>query len=438
MEKVGPTRDGFGKYMGSAFLIGLGFFTMGLMDPLYDNYLPIFLGKYIPSMGIVGAVMTLDNIFAIFLIPIVSIWSDRTRTKLGRRMPFIIVLLPLTALFFSSLPYAAESSLAALIICVFFLNVAKQAARGPVIALMPDTIPADHRSEANGVINTMGGIAAITGTIGLARLMDLDMVLPLLGPTKGKLPFPLAGLLVVTAAVFLVTLVRERPPRTDGEGTGNNGTRKSFMEDPASVAKSGDGSAIRILVSIFLWFLAYQGILPFLGKYGIEALGTSLGTSALAMGMVGISYALFAIPSGYLSRLIGRKRAIRISLAALSSILLFLFFFLPASTALGLSGAPRLYLFWLIMFAFGIFWVTVVTNSFPMLWQLSDYGTVGVYTGLYYTFSQAAAITAPPITGFIIDLAGYPGIFLFGALCMAAAWFTMGGVIKGEAEKATP
>jgi MFS family permease len=63
---------------------------------------------------------------------------------------------------------------------------------------------------------------------------------------------------------------------------------------------------------------------------------------------------------------------------------------------------------------------------------------MGIYTGLYYTFSQGAAILAPPVTGLIIDLAGFWGIFIFGSLCMLAAWFTMGGVKAGEPETQEP
>ena len=85
-----------------------------------------------------------------------------------------------------------------------------------------------------------------------------------------------------------------------------------------------------------------------------------------------------------------------------------------------------------IMFVYGIFWITIITNSFPMLWQMATFGTIGVYTGLYYTFSQTAAISSPPITGALIDLVGYPGIFVFAALCMLVARFFMGKVQKGE------
>ncbi len=444
---MASAKKGFGPWMGITFLIGFGFFTMGLMDPLYDTYTPIFLGKYVSKMSVVGFLMTLDNIFALFLIPLVSVLSDKASTRIGRRMPFILVLLPITALFFGLLPYAAGVSLLALVAMIFALNLVKQSARGPVVALMPDIIPGEYRSEANGVINTMGGIASIVGTIGLARLMDVDTVLPILGSTKDRLPFPLAGLFVIFAVILLFLFVKEKRgisgrARSTG-GAGKNADSAVSAESPDSekkvpifasfkaVATSKDKSALFILISLFLWFLGYQGVLPFIGKYSIDVLGTSSGTAALAAGMVGIAYALFAIPSGYFAHRFGRKRTIRVSLVAIAILTFCLFFHDPVTS--GLGSSLRLFSFWGIMFLFGVFWVSVVTNSFPMLWQMASWGTMGVYTGLYYTASQLAAILAPIITGSIIDLTGYRGIFLFCSLCMVAAWFVMGRVTGGEA-----
>ncbi len=418
-------KKGFKPYLGLTFLIGFGFFTMGLMDPLYDTYVPIFLGKYVNSMTIVGLIMTLDNIFALFLIPLSSVISDRTTTRIGRRMPYIITLLPLAAFFFGALPYAAGISLGALVALIFCLNLAKQSVRGPVVALMPDIIPAEYRSEANGVINTMGGIATIVGTIGLARLMDIDIVLPLLGSTKDRLPFPLAGLLVVLAVIALFVFIKEKK----GGGSAREKKEPIFASFKA-VATQKDKSAFLILVSLFLWFLGYQGVLPFIGKYSIDILKTSSGTAALAAGMVGIAYALFAIPSGYIAHKRGRRKTIRTSLLVIASLTTLLFFHDPLTSAL--PASIRLYSFWLIMFAFGMFWVSVVTNSFPMLWQMASWGTMGVYTGLYYTASQGAAILAPILTGAIIDIAGYRGIFLFCTVCMLAAFVVMGKVRAGE------
>ncbi|OHD27357.1 MAG: MFS transporter [Spirochaetes bacterium GWB1_59_5] len=420
-------KSGFKPYLGLTFLIGFGFFTMGLMDILYDTYVPIFLGKYIQKNALIGTIMTLDNMLAVFLIPFVSLWSDNTRTKIGRRMPFIITLLPLSALFFSLIPYAAARSLGALILVVFGLNLVKQASRGPIVALMPDTIPGEFRSEANGVINTMGALGAIISTVGLARLMDLDIVLPFFGNTKDSIPFPIAGLFVVLATILVFAFVRERKHEDYVKEA-----KVPLMQSLRAVAGEKDKSALWILLALFFWFLSYQGILPFIGKLCKEVFGiTSNAKAALPASAVAIAQLLFAIPSGYIAHRIGRRKAIRLSLLVLTALLGFAAVIASPIVA-SIGAALRFNLLLAVMFAYGIFWITIVTNSFPMLWQMATFGTIGVYTGLYYTFSQAAAISSPPLTGAIIDLVGYPGIFVFAALCMLVARFFMGKVQKGE------
>ncbi|MCF7953654.1 MAG: MFS transporter [Spirochaetales bacterium] len=414
-------------YYKTTFLIGLGFFTMGLMDPLYDTYIPIFLNKFISSKGIIGVVMTLDNVFAIFLIPIVSALSDKTRTRIGRRMPYIITTLPLTAVAFGAIPFTAMHTLWALVLSIFLLNIFKQSARGPVVALMPDIIPGELRSEANGVINTMGGIAAIVGTIGLAQLMNIPIMLPGRGPTTDILAFPVAGLLVLLSALLLFFFIRENKESYDTEDVST-----PIRESLKLIVRGKDKSAFLILLALLSWFIGYQGVLPFIGLYSKEFLQTSSGTAALAAGMVGIAYAIFAIPSGIIAHRNGRKKTIRVSLAALIIVLIVIFLHDPVTSVLGLSVFGKQLTFWILMFFFGMFWVSVITNSFPMLWQLATYNDMGIYTGLYYFFSQLASIIAPPLTGGFIDLFGFRSIFLFAAFFMLIAFVLMGFVSKGE------
>jgi maltose/moltooligosaccharide transporter len=420
-------KEGMKKYYGATFLIGLGFFTMGLMDPLYDTYIPIFLSRFVESKGLIGSIMTLDNLFALFLIPIVAAMSDKTHTKIGRRMPYIIITLPLSGILFGLIPISALWGLGSLIIAIFLLNIFKQAGRGPVVALMPDTIPGEYRSEANGVINTMGGIAAIVGTIFLARLMDAKINLPGIGPTDEILAFPVAGILVILATLILFLFIKEKNRDEDTEEKVNikESIRLIFIQE--------DKSSFFILISLFLWFLGYQGVLPFIGLYSKEVIGVSSGTAGLGAGMVAISYALFAILSGVIAHKVGRKKTIRVSLFMLTIVTILLAAHPGISNLLNLSQTPMLISFFLLLFIFGTFWVSVVTNSFPMLWQMASYGNMGIYTGLYYTFSQAAAIGAPPVTGFIIDIFGFYGIFLFASICMFSAFLVMGKVKKGEA-----
>lgn len=420
-------------YWGTTFLIGLGFFTMGLMDPLYDNYIPMFLGYYIDSSSLIGAVMTLDNILAIFLIPVFSALSDRTRTRIGRRMPYIVTLLPLAAIFFALVPFSALDSLVLLVVTIFMLNIFKQAVRGPVVALMPDMVPADLRSEANGVINTMGGLATILGTVLLARLMDVRVNLPGIGEVDKILAFPAASVFVIIAVVLLFAFVKESKSEVAAEEEKEEKPRDPLFASLKAIFTEKEKSALFILLSLLCWFIAYQGILPFIGVYTMEELGTSAGTAALSSGMVGVAYAAFAVPSGKIAHRYGRKKTIRAALLAIVVDLLLVF--LHGTLTAGMNPTLRLASFWVLLFLFGIFWVTVVTNSFPMLWQMADYQTIGVYTGAYYFFSQLASIIAPPIAGGAIDLLGYPALFIFGLVFMAAALILMRGVRRGEPEE---
>ena len=414
------------------FLIGLGFFTMGLMHPLYDTYVPIFLGKYITSNSLIGTIMTLDNVLAIFLIPIFSAYSDRIDTIIGRRMPFIITMLPLAAVAFGLIPIAALSSLWALIALIFVLNLAKQAVRGPVVALMPDMVPGDLRSEANGVINTMGGIATILGTILLARLMNVKITLPGFGSVDNILAFPVASIFVIVAVVLLFIFVKEKNSKVRNDDKQKEEKKEPILKSLKVVLGEKNKSALCILISLLCWFIAYQGVLPFVGKYSVEVLGTSSGTASLAAGMVGIAYAIFAIPSGKFAHKHGRKKTIRGALLCLVIVLILVF--LHGVLLKGLPGTVKLITFWALLFCFGIFWVTIVTNSFPMLWQMSTFSTVGLYTGLYYFFSQAASIISPPLSGACIDIFGYPSLFIYAAVFMTIAYFTMSKVDRGEPE----
>jgi MFS family permease len=418
-------KSGFSQYLGLTFLISCGFFTMGLMDPLYDTYVPIFLRRYISSNALIGGIMTLDNVLQLLLISVISVWSDRTRTRIGRRMPFIIVMLPISAVLFHFIPVMAAISLCSLIIILFIFNIFKTSIRGPIVALMPDTIPADYRSEANGVISTMGGVGTIVGTLVLAQLMRI----------KEGLPFTVTAFCIIAAVLVLFFFVHERKPDDSAKTEEHVPVFKSIKMVFTTNVVDGkkDHSLLLILLSLLFWFMAEQGVKPFLGLYMVNVIGVSESNAALAQGVAGIAGVIFAVFTGYLAHKFGRRRYIRFCLVFLAIDL----FLVPISSLIGrhyaLSGNVMLVLLLALMFFYGVFWIGVMVNSFPMIWQMSSFDNIGVYTGLYYTFSQSASILAPPITGLVIDLTGYNGIFIFGGFCMIAAWCTMGGVRRGEA-----
>ncbi len=161
------------------FLLGFGFFASSLMWATYNAFVPLFLAnKFDLDVRWIGFFMTLDNIAALFIQPPVGAWSDRLRTPIGRRMPFILIGAPIAAGAFSLIPLASVLPLFSA--CTISMLLSMALWRTPVVALMPDITPSKFRSQANGIINLMGGLGAIIATLGGAVLFKIEPGLSLL------------------------------------------------------------------------------------------------------------------------------------------------------------------------------------------------------------------------------------------------------------------
>ena len=72
--------------------VGFAFLLITAFWQAYDSIIPkILTDKFGLSQTISGAIMALDNVFALFLLPIFGTLSDRTKTKFGKRTPFIVI-----------------------------------------------------------------------------------------------------------------------------------------------------------------------------------------------------------------------------------------------------------------------------------------------------------------------------------------------------------
>src|SRR5512147_2314632 len=145
---------------GKIFLLGFGFFGVSVIWTVYNAFVPLFLAnKFGLAPRWIGFFMTLDNIAALLIQPPVGAWSDRLRTPIGRRMPFILIGAPVGAIAFGLIPLAAILPL--FVACTSTLLLSMAFWRTPVVALMPDVTPSRFRSQANGIINFMGGVGSI-------------------------------------------------------------------------------------------------------------------------------------------------------------------------------------------------------------------------------------------------------------------------------------
>ncbi len=422
---------------GKTFLLGFGFFGVSVIWATYNAFVPLFLAnKFNLAPALIGFFMTLDNIAAFFIQPTVGAWSDRLRTPIGRRLPFILIGAPVGALAFGLIPLAAVLPL--FVACTSTLLLSMAFWRTPVVALMPDITPSNKRSQANGIINFMGGIGSIIATLIGGKLYDINI----------GYPFWLGSVLVVVAALLVFGFIKEPVEyRTagfktaEGEKKSPGADRREMWEAFTSVVKDKDKSALRILLAIFFWFVAYNAIEAFFTLYAQNHLGLPGGQGTQLLGQLSVLFVLFAIPAGYIGARFGRRRTIMTGIVLMASLML-LMFILPVESlivSLG-SGGPLgpLYTISPILMLAGVSWALINVNSLPMVVDMTEDVRIGTYTGLYYLFSTLAAIAGPNINGLLIQFTGknYGMTMVIGPIFMALALAMMLGVRRGEAKTA--
>ncbi len=410
---------------GKIFLLGFGFFGTSVIWSVYNAFVPIFLAnKFGLSAGLIGFFMTLDNIAALFIQPPVGAWSDRLRTRIGRRMPFILIGAPVSAVAFGLIPIAAVLPL--FVACTSTLLLSMALWRTPVVALMPDITPSALRSQANGIINFMGGIGAI-----IAFLVGSSLY-----RSNPAFPFWMGSGLVIIAALLVFAFIREPSDLAAGE------VEPNMFGSLREVIADNDKSAIRLFGAIFFWFIGYNAIEAFFTLYSVNQLGLEAADGAALLGHLSVFFVLFALVSGFIGGKFGRRVTISAGILGLTA-LIAIMFFLPAEllsaplTKLPVLGTVRVVS--LFLMGAGIAWALININSLPMVVDMVEDARIGTYTGLYYLFSTLAAIAGPNVNGWVIQLSGnnYNTIMLVAPIFMVVALILMLGVRRGEAKTET-
>ena len=412
-------RFNFGK----TFLLGFGFFGVSVIWSVYNAYVPIFLAnKFNLAPALIGFFMTLDNIAALLIQPPIGAWSDRLRTPIGRRMPFILIGAPVGAAAFGLIPL--QSILPLFVACTSTLLLSMALWRTPVVALMPDITPSKYRSQANGIINFMGGIGAIIAFLYGADLYDLNPAYP----------FWLGSALVILSSLMVFIFIRE--PK---EFEVSDQTRPSLWVSLKQVINDPEKSPLRVLLAIFFWFVAYNAIEAFFTLYAVNHLGLPESDGARLLGQLSLLFVIMALPAGFIGARFGRRRTIMTGIVLLGSCMLAMFI-IPASTlTILLTRLPVLGnvpVVGVILMLAGLSWALININSLPMVVDMTDDLHIGTYTGLYYMFSTMAAIVGPNLNGVIIQLTGsnYAFVMVVGPIFMILALAMMFGVRRGEAK----
>lgn len=385
------------------FFIGCAFFTIMLLWQVYNYMCPLFLEDLGINDTYKGLIMAGDNIFALVMLPVFGTLSDKTKTKLGKRMPYILVGTILAAVTF---PFVAAFGIAGNLIgllitmglILFFMNIY----RAPAVALMPDLTPKKYRSKANGIINLMGGVGGIFA-YGTALLF---------GNKYPLIPFIVTSLLMVAALVILLVTIKETKILAEME---NDEEIKEEINNLEPLSKEQKRNLIFVLCAVFFWYFAVNAVETFWGTYAWDIFFDNnpgnKTTGAIALLIFTASSIASYLPGGIMAQKIGRKKTIIIGVISI---------FLPFFIASFLSSW-NLIGFVILFILAGFGWAAINSNSYPMVVEYANGSNGGKFTGFYYTAAQLAQTVTPLIIGGVMDLIGRRMMFPYSSLFLLVA-----------------
>ena len=491
---------------GRTILIGFGFMGCMLLWSVYNSFVPVILrGKlseifasggafatfinthpfmsWVSVALIVNAIMTIDNIFGVIFQPFFGKKSDRTRSKLGKRMPYILICMPVCALFFCFVPVAATVRAAGLSILLMMsvivcFNFLMSVWRSPVVSLMPDFTPSHLQSDANAVINIMGGIgqmmgfvigtiaAALCGIFGMAELSsalkaktnDLGQIVDETGALILKNGEPqyvnYTPVFVVTAVIAVLCIVvllvfYRKNSRFDlsakadelqsAEAAGSKPGKIKIKNLP--ISKEEKRSLLIMLAALFLINNATEAIIPNFTNFANTTLHVAPIYSTLMMAVFAVSLAAFGIPAGVMGRKLGRKKTIIIGLIAIV-IMFAIYLSISQFAKPGADGSVNKFTWvalWIALVVGGAAVGCVNINTLPLVLAIGGREFVGTFTGYYYTATMSASVTGPILCGLVIGLFNedYNFMFLFCAIFFALGLAVITQVRHGESSDIT-
>ena len=419
------------------FLVGFAFLAITAFWQMYDGLIPkILTDTFNLSPTVSGIIMAADNVLALFLLPLFGRLSDKCRTPLGKRRPFIIVGMIATMVLMIWIPiidnsYFAFPSLTKIILFIgvlALLLLTMAFYRSPSVALMPDITPKPLRSKANAIINLMGAIGGVLYLIFTAvmypesKTSGVDHVnyLPLFIAVMAVIFISLMIMIFFVNEPKLAKVQQEyedaHPEENLTETTENN---KAVMPKPVK------RSLIFLLLSVAFWYIGYNGIVTFFTNFTQNVWGVGIGGASTCLTIATGAAIVCYIPAGILASKIGRKKTIIAGALLLASSFLAGFIY----TLFVNTFHPALYVLFALV---GIAWATINVNSFPMVVEMCHGSDIGKFTGLYYTFSMAAQIVTPIIAGFLIEKIDYKVLFLYSAIFVFLSFITMCFVKHGD------
>lgn len=422
--------------------IGFAFLSICAFWQMYNGIVPLILKTtFHMNETITGVIMAADNVLGLFLLPLFGGISDRCKSKLGRRKPFILFGTIAAVILMLMLPlidnsYFANPTIGKEILFVGILGallVAMGTYRSPAVALMPDVTPKPLRSQGNAIINLMGAIGGILYLLISSVLYSKSRTEGLEHVNYFLLFLIVAGIMLAALCIVMIT-VDEKKLSAEVEKIEAEHPEWDLTEDDGSgnaeLPKEVKRSLAFVLISVALWFIAYNALETWFTTFANVEWGLPLGSANLFLTIATGGAILTYVPSGALAAKIGRKKTILVGVVMMAVCFVASFIFYLSFSGTFTTGDTIL--FYVLLFIVGMGWAFINVNSLPMVIEMCKGSDVGKFTGYYYTFSMSAQIVTPILCGALLRYVGYWIFFPYACVFMVLAFLTMQFVKHGD------
>jgi MFS family permease len=396
---------------GTCAVVGLGGLFAGVTGPLLSVFLPLLVQAAIGDRPTaIGAVMSIDNLLLLLLVPWTGAASDRAsaggRGRLGIVLAGFVLSAVGMALFASPVVAGATGLMAAMVLLQTGIN----SQRAPFQALVADLVPSRHRPLATGSVTFQMCVGAI--------------VFLMLGQMLGmRAAFLIASGTVLAIAAAFASSLRE-PAASHARAA--EATFRSLV-DAARTALRGEVAGMRaIFLASFLLQLTFQTFTTWFSLHGTERFGlrpedVTIGMIAWAVGGV-----IGALPAGFIGSRIGRRNTMLIGFALMAVCLLALNSVTTITQAvplLALASAS---------------WTLPTVSAYPLFVEPVPRERRGVLAALFLLCMALGGAIGDPLNGGIFDLAGnYRPLFLLMAGYTALAFVAVLFIPRGTGEADT-
>ena len=420
-------------------LVGLAFLSICAFWQMYDNVIPLILREtFGMDESLTGAVMAIDNILALFLLPFFGALSDKSRSRLGRRTPYILCGTAAAVILMNLLPmldnsYAAQAApfkFVSFVVVLGLLLIAMGTYRSPAVALMPDVTPKPLRSKGNAIINLMGALGGII-YLGVAAALYPTAKVKELAHVNYQPLFLVVSAIMVAAIVVLLLTIREPKLAAENQALEKEHPEWNLAEDDGSGHEVLPAPVKRslgfLLASIALWFIGYNGVTTWFTTYVSRVMGEGLGGASTCLLVATAGAIVSYIPIGVIASKVGRKKTIMAGVILLAVCFLLGF---VLTTAFSSLNAVMFVVFALV----GLAWAAINVNSLPMVVEMCRGSDVGKFTGYYYTASMLAQVITPVLAGTLMKHISYKVLFPYAAFFVAMSFVTMCFVKHGDSK----